>query len=107
MRFLQFGADIEVLVVPEHLDPGLSGGESYIFVGGNALAFIQAVPPDVDEVIGPECALPAHLVQYAIGGQRSHRAIARVLGWVPRDGWYGKILRHHLIAAGDAELYQD
>ena len=51
VRFLELGGDVEVLIVPEHLGPGLIPRQGF------------AIALDIDESVGPRDGLPGLLIE--------------------------------------------
>ena len=67
VRLFEFGGDVEVAVVPEHLGAGAKAGR------GVAGAL------NVDEVVGPGGVLPGRVVQVAVDADGAGGAVAGVV----------------------------
>ncbi len=67
VRLFEFGADIEILVVPQHFHASAEAG------------FGMIVALDIDECIGPLALAPGRIVQMPVDFDRRDSAMAFVL----------------------------
>ena len=66
VRLLQFGRDVEVVIVPEHLDAGLKTRAGLF------------VPLDIDEIVRPRRVVPRRIVELSINHHRCLGAIRQI-----------------------------